>query len=197
MMKKLTAIILCAALMLTLTGCLGDGSVKKPSVMADGTRWDNSWTGMGGYLGVEQPEGDFLQLTSNGDLDGVDLHYATWIAGEETELEDGAYAYDCQLYLMTEDCGISEDAMDTLQLWREQIGEGFSVTEERTFSANGVDFTLVFYDCLEADSHFASGVTAMGVWKSIVIVADLGKTADFDLDLAATIEDFLNGFHYA
>lgn len=196
-MKKIICIILCAALMLTLTGCLGDGSVKNPSVMADGSRWDGSWTGMGGYLGVEQPEGDFLLLTTNGDLDGVDLHYSTWIGGEETELEDGSYAYDCQLYLMTEDCGVSEDAMDTLALWREQLGGDFSVTEERTYSANGVDFTLVFYDCLAEDSHFASGVIAMGVWKSIVIVADLGKTADHDLDLTATIEDFLNGFHYA
>lgn len=196
-MKKIICIILCAALMLTLTGCLGDGSVKNPSVMSDGTSWDGSWTGMGGYLGVEQPEGDFLLLTTNGDLDGVDLHYATWIGGGETELSDGSYVYDCQLYLMTEECGISEDAMDTMQLWREQIGAGFSVTEERTVTANGVDFTLVFYDCLEEDSHFASGVTAMGVWKSIVIVADLGKVEDYDLDLAAVIEDFLSGFHYA
>lgn len=196
-MKKIICIILCAALMLTLTGCLGDGSVKTPAVMSDGTRWDSGWTGMGGYLGVEQPEGDFLLLTSNGDLDGVDLYYATWIAGSETKLPDNSYAYDCQLYLMTEDCGVSEDAMDTLALWREQLGGDFSVTEEREFSAGGVDFTLVFYDCLGTDAHFASGVIAMGVWKSVVIVADLGKTEGFDLDLTAVMEDFLKGFHYA
>lgn len=195
-MKKIICIILCAALMLTLTGCLGDGSVKNPSVMADGSHWDAGWTGMGGYMGVEQPEGDFLLLTTNGDLDGVDLHYATWIAGGETKVDDG-YVYDCQLYLMTEDCGLYDDAVDTKNLWREQIGGDFSVTEERTYSANGVEFTLVFYDCLSDETHFDSGVTALGVWEGIVIVADLGKVASYELDLTAVMEDFLNGFHYA
>lgn len=196
-MKKIISIILCLTLMLTLSGCLGDGTVKPPSTMSDGTAWDKSWTGIGTSIGVEQPEGDFLLLTTNGSTEGADLYYATWIAGEETDLGDNAYAYDCQIYLMAEECGLSEDAYDTLDLWREQLGSDFAVTEERKFSANGVDFTLIFYDCLAEDTHFDRGVMAMGVWKSTALVVDLGKVDSYELDIAALMEDFLSGFHYA
>lgn len=196
MKKRISAIVLCALLLVTLTGCLGDGSVENPKVMSDGAKWDGSWTPMGGYMGAEQPEG-FLLLTTNGDIKGMEMCYATWIAGSETELEDGNFVYDCQLYLMTEQCGTDEVALDTIALWREQIGGDLAVTEEREICAGGVDFTLVFYECRGGETHFDRGVTALGIRDGVAIVADLGKVDPFVLDLAAAMEDFLMGLHYA
>ena len=192
-MKKLIAIILTIAL--TLSGCAG--VAKLPARTSDGTAWDHEWVGLGGRIGVEEPENGFRLLTTNGTQRSADLYYATWIAGREYDLEDDACAYDCQLYLMTEDCTISTDAEETPSLWRDQIGGGFSVTEELTVTAAGVEFTLVCYDCLAENSHYASGVTALGIQGATAIVADLGLVEGYDLDPVEFMTAFLEGFHYA
>ena len=192
-MKKLLAIILTIAL--TLSGCAG--VAKLPGQMSDGTAWDHEWVGLGGRIGVEEPGNGFRLLSTNGTQKNADLYYATWIAGQEHDLGDNAYAYDCQLYLMTEDCIISTDAEETLSLWREQIGGGFTVTAEHTVTAAGVEFTLICYDCPEESSHFASGVTALGIQGATAIVADLGLVDGYDLDPVEFLTAFLSGFHYA
>lgn len=196
-MNKCIAILLTIVLMVSLTGCLGDGSVRVPDTMSDGTPWDNTWTGLGGMIGVEQPGHGFLLLTTNGSLDGADIYYATWIGGEETKLDKDTYVYEAQLYLMAEPCTISTDAEDTLALWREQIGGDFAVTGETQITASGVDYTLVFYDCLAEDSHYANGVMALGVRNATAIIADLGLVEGYDLEPAAFLEEFLGGFHFA
>lgn len=196
-MKKCIAMLLTIVLMVSLCGCLGDGSIRLPDKMSDGTAWDPSWTPLGNRIGVEQPGGDFLLLTSNGKLDGADIYYATWIGGEETKVDKDTYVYDAQIYLMAEPCTLATDAEDTLQLWREQIGDEFAITEEKQITAAGVDFTLIFYDCLAEDSHYAQGVMALGLRDATAIIADLAKVADYELELGSFMEQFLGGFHYA
>lgn len=196
-MKKLIAICLIFALTLSLSGCLGDGSIENPRTAADGTPWDDSWTSIGGRIGIEQPGGDFGLLDSNGTLKSMEMYYATWVCGDPVEQDEDTLVYDGQIYLLAEDCGSASVAADTMALWREQIGADFTVTEERTVTAAGVEFTLVFYDCLAEDSHFSRGVTAMGVWQDMGLLVDMACVGEMDLDLAKTIEDFLNGFHYA
>ena len=192
-MKKLIAITL--ALMLTLTGCVP--AARLPAYMSDGPPWDHSWPGLGGRIGVEQPGNGFVLLTTNGNSKGAPLYYATWIAGQETKLPTAAYAYDAQLYLMAEDCHLETDAEDTLALWRDQLGSDFAITEERQIPAAGVEYTLLFYDCLAGDAHYSCGVMAQGVHKATAITVDLARVEGYDLDLSAMIEEFLKGFHFA
>ena len=194
-MKKLTALIVTLVLLLTLTGCVQ--GARHPAVMSDGTPWDDSWTGLGERMGVEQPGGDFTLLVTNGNTKDSKLYYATWIAGKETVLPDDTLAYETQLYLMTEPCILATDAEDTLALWREQLDGDFAVTGEQQLTAAGVDYTLVFYDCLAEGSHYECGVMALGVHNATAITVDLARTAEYDLDLEALIERFLNGFHFA
>ena len=194
-MKKAIAIILTLALVLTLTGCVQ--GARLPAVMSDGSPWDNSWTGLGGRIGVEQPGNGLVLLTTNGNTKDAPLYYATWIAGEETKLPNDAYAYESQLYLMAEDCHVATDAEDTLALWRDQLGSDFAVTEERRITAAGVEYTLLFYNCLAEDAHYECGVMALGVHKATAITVDLARVEGYDLDLSAMIEGFLKGFHFA
>lgn len=194
-MKKLTAIILTLVLLLGLCGCVQ--GARRPAVMSDGTPWDNSWTGLGSQIGIEQPGGDFSLLVTNGSTKDAGLYYATWIAGKETILENDVCAYDTQLYLMAEPCTLATDAEDTLALWREQLGSDFLLTEERQLTAAGVTYTLLFYDCLAEDAHYACGVMALGVHNATAITVDLARVEDCDLDLETFIEEFLNGFHFA
>ena len=193
-MKRILAFFLTLAVLTGLTGCAG--AARLPARMSDGTPWDHDWVGLGGRIGVEEPGHGLQLLTTNGTQRDAALYYATWIAGEETDLGD-AYAYDCQLYLMTEDCTISTDAEDTLALWREQIDGDFAVTGETSITAAGVEYTLISYDCMAEGSHFASGVTALGVWGATAIVADLGIVEGYDLDPVEFLTAFLGGFHYA
>ncbi len=193
-MKRILALCLC--LMVTLTGCLGNGTIDNPETMSDGTPWNRAWTGLGGRLGVEQPGLPFALFDTNGDLPDMEMYYASWVCGEVTKVDDDTSAYDGQIYLLTETCGTAATAADTMQLWREQIDENdFQITQERTFTAGGVEFTLVSYDCPQG--HFAQGITALGVWKDLGILVDAAKTAELDLDLTKTMEAFLEGFHYA
>lgn len=197
MKKQRIVLILALTLVLALSGCMGSGMIKNPDTMADGTKWDSSWTNVGGRLGVEPPGGDFLLLTSNGRLEDMALYYATWVCGEEQKVAKDTYVYDGQIYLMTESCGTAEAAAETLAEWREKLNGDFSITDERSFTAGDVTFTLVFYDCLAEDSHFSRGVTALGVRGDLVIVTDIGCVEGLELDLSATVEAFLEGIHYA
>ncbi len=184
-------------LALMLCGCMGSGMIKNPKTMADGSAWDDSWTNVGGRLGVEAPGGAFALLTSNGRLEGLALHYATWVCGTEQKVAKDTYVYDGQIYLMTESCGTPEAAAETLAEWRGKLDTDFSVTDERSFTAGDVEFTLVFYDCLAEDSHFSRGVTALGRWQDLVIVTDIGCVEGLELNLEQTMENFLLGIHYA
>lgn len=195
-MKKKLVIVLCLVLMLTLGGCLGDGSAENPDTAADGTPWSEDWTSLGGILGLEQPGGGFALLDTNGDLANMEMYYATWVIGEPIPVDDESSVYDAQLYMLVEDCGSATVAADTMALWKEQFGDEILVTETRTVTAAGQEFELVFYDCPEGE-HFESGITAIGVWGRYGILVDLASTQNVELALEDVMTAFLEGFHYS
>lgn len=197
-MKKLRRIIaLTLILALLLSGCMGQGFIKHPDTMADGTAWDDTWTNMGGRLGVEQPEGDFQLLTTNGTLEGLDIQYATWVCGQETQIDKDTYVYDGQIYLMTEICDDAEQAAATLQEWYSRIGADLEITSRETVTVDGAAYELLCYDCLAADSHFARGVTALWTYGDLMLVVDIACVEGLELDLTGIMERFISGIHYA
>lgn len=192
-MKKIILMTLVLALM--LSGCMG-GLIPNPDTMADGTPWDDSWTNMAGRLGVEQPGGDFRLLTTNGTLEGLQVQYATWVCGEETEVDKDTYVYDGQIYLMTEVCGTADQAEQTRKEWQEKFGGDLQITEREQLTVDGAEYELLYYDCLAADSHFARGVTALWTYGDMMLVVDIACAEGLDLDLTGTMERFIQGIHY-
>lgn len=192
-MKKIILMTLVLALM--LSGCMG-GLIRNPDTMADGTPWDDSWTNMAGRLGVEQPGGDFRLLTTNGTLEGLQVQYATWVCGEETEVDKDTYVYDGQIYLMTEVCGTADQAQQTRKEWQEKFGGDLQITEREQITVDGAEYELLHYDCLAADSHFARGVTALWTYGDMMLVVDIACAEGLDLDLRGTMEQFIQGIHY-
>lgn len=193
-MKKIILMTLVLALM--LSGCMG-GLIPNPDTMADGTPWDDSWTNMAGRLGVEQPGGDFRLLTTNGTLEGLQVQYATWVCGEETEVDKDTYVYDGQIYLMTEVCGTADQAQQTRKEWQEKFGGDLQITDREQITVDGAEYELLHYDCLAADSHFARGVTALWTYGDMMLVVDIACAEGLDLDLTDTMEQFIRGIHYA
>lgn len=194
MKGKLIPLIL--ILTLILGGCAGN-LVPDPRTVDGGTAWDESWTNLGGLVGVEQPGGGFELLTTNGRLGDMTIRYATWVCGQETELEDDRSVYEGQIYLMTEDCGTAEAAASTLDQWHGQFGAGLTVTRREQLTLKDAQFELIHYDSAASDSHFSRGVTAIWQWGDVVLVADIAAADSLTLDLSATMEQFLEGIHYA
>lgn len=196
-MRKYAVIAMILALSLTLGGCLGQGIIQNPDKLADGTPWDGSWTNMAGRIGVAQPGGDFELLTTNGTLEGLSIQYATWVCGEETEVEKKTYVYEGQIYLMTEVCGTETQAVKTMEEWYGKFGDGLQITGREEIEVDGTGYELLYYDCTGSESHFSRGVAAVWTHKDIVLVTDIACVADLELDLTATMEHFLKGIHYA
>lgn len=195
-MKKKLVIVLCLVLIMTFSGCLGDGSAETPEAAADGTPWSEEWTSLGSLMGMEQPLGGLELLDTNGDLADMEMYYATWVAGEPIPVDEESSVYDAQLYMLVEDCGSEDVAADTMALWKEQFGEEILVTETRTITAAGQEFELILYNCPEGE-HFENGITAMGVWGRYGILVDLASTENVELALEEIMTAFLNGIHYA
>ena len=192
-MKKRGIFALILVLGLMLTGCMTGGMIAAPQTAADGTPWDSEWVNMAGRVGVERPEG-FRLLTTNGTLDGQTIHYATWVMGQETEVDKDTYIYEGQVYLMTELCESEATAESTVEDWHGKFA-GFSVTGRETVTVEGQEFELLCYDC--TDSHFDRGITAIWRYGDMVLVADIACADTLALDLTETITAFLAGFHYA
>ena len=192
-MKKRGIFALILALSLMLTGCMTGGMIAAPQTAADGTPWDSEWVNMAGKVGVERPAG-FQLLTTNGTLDGQTIHYATWVRGEQTEIDKNTYIYEGQVYLMTELCESEAAAESTVEEWHGKFA-GFSVTGRETVTVEGNEFEVLSYDC--TDSHFARGITAIWRYGDMVLVADIASADTLELDLKATMTAFLAGFHYA
>ena len=182
------------ALCLMLTGCMG-GMIQPPETLSDGTPWDGTWVNMAGRVGVEKPEG-FDLLTTNGSLEDMTIQYATWVMGEETQVEKDTYVYEGQVYLMTELCESADQAARTAAEWREKMDQ-VTVTDRTTVTVDGAELELWHYDCTGTDSHFSRGITAVWTRGEIVLVADIARTDSLELDLEKTMTDFLAGFHYA
>lgn len=194
-MKKRSLIALTLALCLALTGCMGGGMIAPPETLSDGTPWDGSWVNMAGLVGVEQPR-DFELLTTNGTLEDMPIQYATWVRGEETEVEKNTYVYEGQVYLMTEVCESADQAAATVQEWYGKLGGDLEITAREQVTVGDQAFELLYYDCVGEDPHFSRGVTTFWCHGNMVLVADIACTDTLELDLTKTMTEFLLGFHY-
>lgn len=111
-MKKF---ICCAtALCLLLAGC----ARSAPEKAADGAAWEESWTTLGGVLGVEEPGHDLELRDNNEALSVTDMYLASWTIGEGAPYvnEDGdeVVLYPARLDVLVYGRKDAEDARQTL-----------------------------------------------------------------------------------
>ena len=142
-MKKRIALLIAAALSLSLAGC---GAVPPPEKAADGLDWDESWTTVGGIVGVDAPDG-MDDRENNEALAANGMYYATWSIGEGRPYtnEDGkeAQVYDAQIYLLLGGYKSAEEAENTLAQWKDMAGLQYVVDRTRPETHNGQEFTVI------------------------------------------------------
>lgn len=194
-MKRFTVCLL--ALCLLLTGC----AESAPEKAADGAAWDESWTTLGGVLGVEEL-GHELTLQDNKDaLSIADMYLASWTIGEGAPYtnEDGdeVVLYPARLDVLVYGRKDSAAAQQAVEDWTARQAETYDVTDSEERSYNGQDYTVSAYACKSEANPYSRGVSAFGVYQDYAISAELNCLDSFTGDEHTILTDFLNGCHYA
>ena len=186
-----------AALCLLLAGC----AQSAPEQAADGAAWDESWTTLGGVLGVEAPGHD-LTLQDNKDaLSIAGMYLASWTIGEGAPYtnEDGdeVVLYPAQLDVLVygrKDSGAPPQAAED---WTARQAKTYDVTDSGQQTCNGQDYAVFAYTCKSDSNPYARGVSAFGTYKNCAVSVELNCLDSFTEDERTILTDFLNGCHYA
>lgn len=178
-----------------LTGC-----THYPDQAADGMEWDKNWIILGSALGVEEPGDDLTLLDNNSILAGDDLYYASWVIGEPAPYTnaDGKEIdlYDAQLYLLLCGCADSAYAQQTLEDWIEQEQETYTVTETRTETCNGQEYTVLIYECGSEANPYSRGASAFATCGNYAVSAELACQENYPGQAVEVLLRFLEGCHY-
>lgn len=184
MKMRLLALFLTAAL---LTGC---ALPEAPEVAADGTPWSDEWITIGAVLGVENIDG-WKNIRNEDLLADTGMYFASWVTGESSE-----GVYPAQVFLVLSQCETAADAEELLGEWTKLAGENYNTEAPEILEHKLGTFTLIPYTC-GADSTFDRGVSCVGIVGTRAVNLEVSCMADVELDLQATVTEFLNGFHFA
>lgn len=185
------------ALCLLLVGC----AQSAPEQAADGAAWDESWTTLGGVLGVEAPGHD-LTLQDNKDaLSIAGMYLASWTIGEGAPYtnEDGdeVVLYPAQLDVLVYGRKDSAAARQAAEDWTARQAKTYDVTDSGQQTCNGQDYAVFAYTCKSDSNPYARGVSAFGTYKNCAVSVELNCLDSFTEDERTILTDFLNGCHYA
>ena len=195
-MKKLLAILALAFGLTAMCGC-----AKYPSQAADGSPWDRNWTMLGAVLGVEEPGNGLVLLDNNTALAADDTYLATWASGEAIPYVnadgDDTVLYDAQIYLLLMGCRDQENAQKNVDSWTARTGETYAVTDTRTETFNGQEYTVLTYTCGSDTNPYSRGVSAFAVFQNYAVSVELNCLKEYTGDEAAILTAFLTGCHYS
>lgn len=192
--KRFTILSACLFLSFALAGCS-----SLPAETTTGQKWQEDWTQIGNFMGVDAPAQ--LTLQDNKDTLAADgLYYAAWVTGQSAPYEnsDGEVIdlYDAQLYLLASESSDEENAKKNCQTWLASAQENYEIITKEDVSCNGQPYTLITYNCTGGGTPYDHGVSALGVCGPHAICIELICTKDYDEDLTALLTEFLNNCHY-
>lgn len=188
------------ALFLSLSWCLSGCSSQQPTKASDGQKWQEDWIQVGTTMGIETPKQ--LTLLDNKEALAADgLYYATWTAGSFVPYEnsdgDTIDLYDAQLYLLVSEAKNEKSAEKSCQTWLAAAKDNYEVLETESITCNGQPYTMLSYNCISEDSPYDHGVSALGVYGTDAICAELTCVDGYDEDLTQMLMEFLDKCHYS
>ena len=191
-MKKINILALLLAIML-LQGCAtGQGSTLPAG-------WDESWTRLGTYLGVEPMEG--FRLDENNDALAVSgLYYATWVTGparDHTNDEgEAAKVYDAQIYVLVQVCRSEAAAATQIGAWIARESQSYTTDAQISYPCGDQTFDLLPLLTAKNENPYTHGMAAFASRGQLAICVELLCAEDYAGEPQAVIEAFLGGFHY-
>lgn len=174
---------------------------RYPDRADDGAAWDRDWEMLGTVLGVEAPGNGFTLLNNDTVLAGDDTYYASWVNGTSTPYvnADGKEVdlYPAQVYLLLYGCAGEDEAQETLEEWLARGEENYAVRSRGAAAHNGVDYTLLVYDCGSETNPYSRGASAFARFGNYAVLVELTCTEDFEGDEEALLAAFLDDCHYS
>lgn len=194
-MKK-TGILLLLILCLTLCAC----GETLPEKTADGASWDEGWTTIGNFLGVE-PNPDWTMQRDEDVLTTEWTCYCVWTQGEALTYTDEANneitTYDAQIHLVIQEFEAPAEAEQTAQQWRSLAQERYPDLEQSAAQYAGQSYQISAYPFPTGDGPASLGASATGVRGSRAIQVDVVTLEDFPQTPSQVLADFLARCHYA
>ena len=171
-----------------------------PDRAVDGAVWDKEWTMLGSAMGVEAPGNGLALLDNNLALAVSDTYLATWASGDAIDYvnEDGEDMdiYEAQVYLLLLSCKDAASAQDAVDDWIAQENEQYTVTDTRTETHNGQEYTVLSYQTRSETNPYSRGAVAFSVFENYAVNAELTCLEDYSGDESAVLAAFLDGCHY-
>ena len=196
-MKRRFALL---AFILCLT-CILCGCEKYPSQAADGSVWDKNWTMLGSAMGVEEPGNGFALLDNNLALAVSDTYLAMWTSGEPIPYVnadgDEMDIYEAQIYLLLLSCKDAQSAQAAVDDWVLREGETYTVTDTRTETFNGQEYTVLNYLTRSETNPYSRGVVCFAVFENYAVNVELACLEEYAGDETAVMAAFLEGCHYS
>lgn len=174
---------------------------KYPSLAVDGAAWDRDWTMLGSAMGVEEPGNGLTLLDNNLALAASDTYLATWGRGDAIPYVnadgDDMDIYQAQVYLLLLSCKDEQSARAAVDDWIAQEEETYTVTDTRTETHNGQEYTVLRYLTRSETNPYSRGVVSFAVFENYAVNVELACMEDYDGDEAAVMAAFLDGCHYS
>ncbi len=181
-MKRLIAIL--ALLCLLLTGC--SGPARDPS-------WEEDWVGLGNVLAVDTPA-DFTLRDNQDALSPNGIYYVSWSSGEGQTIENDegeeATLYPVQVFLLLESNSNPQGEIDA---WKALESENYTIGEEETISAAGLEFTVLPLLSAGEDNPFRQGTTAFAIQGNWCLCLEI--LASDTADTRQILTEFLDALH--
>ena len=199
MLRRAAAAALGLLLCVCLAGCSESGT-PLPEQAADGSAWSKDWVTLGGFVGVDTPEG--LTLLENLDaLGDTGMYYASWIAGEGTPYVNSegndTRVYDLQICFLLSGQDSEEKAAESLADWRDMAVSQYDVDESWEETYNGQNFFVMTCTYPEGTNPYERGASAFGVHGTCAAVVEISCREGYNGDLVGILTGFLNQCHWA
>lgn len=180
---------------LLLFGC----GVPYPEQDLAGNPWDDSWTILGVFLGVENPGDGFKELDRNYALTAADAFVSNWRDGEpikttnangETETH-----YRRGIALTAVGSANAEAAELNMQDWLAFAQEAYVISETTTETYNGQEYIVLTYTYPPETSPYDRGVSALTVFEHYAISVEVLCGPEYEGSAKDVMTHFLQGCH--
>lgn len=185
-MKILKMIPILGAVLL-LAGC--SSPLEKPVVE------DVDHLTLGHSLTINHIDSSLTLVDNNSALAAEGLYYASWGMGDSVPYEnsdgDTVDLYDASLYLLLGESKDGDAAKTNRDTWYEAAKTSYDLLSEEELSCNGLDYTLITYNCASESNPYARGISAFGVFDNAAVCVELTCREEFDQELQPILNAFL------
>lgn len=189
-MKKRLMILL--FVLVLLTGCAKEAPVDEHP------EWNAYPVRFGNVLAAETIDGFTLNET-NDVMSIAGLWYATWTAGEGTEIKNAqgkdAAVFDAQIYLLLKEGQTEKGTEADVKDWIKRETDAYETTET-TVTVNGQEYRVLHLLSSSGENPYHRGEAAFLQFGANAVTVEVLAKEDFSGSTEEILLQFLSRLHY-